>query len=143
MQSDCCLVYKRSSERDHYINSSINSESDSGDSNFTIAAGFMTPTEDNSIKVNLRKKEDNIHVCSICLGDAGDDVNELIHFDECAISIHESCYGVCDSGSVNSSVSSCSTKSWFCEAIVKQALKILLVNYVLILFADQHTQKTM
>lgn len=86
-------------------------------------------------QVNLKEIVDNIHICSICLGDASDDVNELIDCDECGISVHEGkylfnnnivivnnyylflgCYGVHDSGSVSSSVSSCSMEPWFCEA---------------------------
>ncbi|XP_016656123.1 PHD finger protein 14-like isoform X3 [Acyrthosiphon pisum] len=78
--------------------------------------GIFMPIEDNTIKVNLGEIVENIRICSICLGDASDDVNELIDCDECAISVHESCYGVHDSGSVNSSISSCSTEPWFCEA---------------------------
>lgn len=39
--------------------------------------------------MNLRDVIDKIHICSICLGDASDDVNELIDCDECGISVHE------------------------------------------------------
>lgn len=39
--------------------------------------------------MNLREIVNNIHICSICLGDASDDVNELIDCDECGISVHE------------------------------------------------------
>jgi len=42
--------------------------------------------------VNLREIVDGIRICSICLGDASDDVNELIDCDECAITVHESKY---------------------------------------------------
>lgn len=42
--------------------------------------------------MNLREIVDSIRICSICLGDASDDVNELIDCDECAISVHESKY---------------------------------------------------
>jgi len=42
--------------------------------------------------VNLREIVDNIRICSICLGDASDDANELIDCDECGISVHESKY---------------------------------------------------
>lgn len=84
--------------------------------------------------MNLKEIVDKIHICSICLGDTSDDVNELIDCDECGISVHEGnyfilkvnkifnlililgCYGVHDSGSVSSSVSSCSMEPWFCEA---------------------------
>ncbi|XP_060867719.1 PHD finger protein 14 isoform X1 [Metopolophium dirhodum] len=87
------------------------------DSNMTTdVTDIVTPNQDNSRKVNLREIVNNIHICSICLGDASDDVNELIDCDECGISVHEGCYGVHDSGSVSSSVSSCSMEPWFCEA---------------------------
>uniref|UniRef100_A0A2S2QKR8 PHD finger protein n=1 Tax=Sipha flava TaxID=143950 RepID=A0A2S2QKR8_9HEMI len=75
-----------------------------------------TSYQDNSKKVNFKEIIDKIHICSICLGDASDDVNELIDCDECGISVHEGCYGVHDTGSVSSSVSSCSMEPWFCEA---------------------------
>ncbi|XP_022181600.1 PHD finger protein 14-like isoform X2 [Myzus persicae] len=124
---------------DHYVNS----ESDSGDSNFsftedcgnlkeakkddesdikcnngntTTDLGVMTTKEDDSVKVNIKEIIDTIRICSICLGDASDDLNELIDCDECGITVHESCYGVQDSESVNSSISSYSTEPWFCEA---------------------------
>jgi len=42
--------------------------------------------------VNLKEIIDNIRICSICLGDDSDDLNELIDCDECAISVHESKY---------------------------------------------------
>jgi len=42
--------------------------------------------------VDLREIVNNIHICSICLGDASDDVNELIDCDECGISVHEGKY---------------------------------------------------
>ncbi|XP_050540817.1 PHD finger protein 14 isoform X3 [Daktulosphaira vitifoliae] len=76
----------------------------------------VTTIQYNSKKVNLKEIVDKIHICSICLGDASDDVNELIDCDDCGISVHEGCYGVHDSGSISSSVSSCSMEPWFCEA---------------------------
>lgn len=39
--------------------------------------------------MDLKEIVDKIHICSICLGDASDDVNELIDCDECGISVHE------------------------------------------------------
>ncbi|XP_025206271.1 PHD finger protein 14-like [Melanaphis sacchari] len=125
---------------DHYVNS----ESDSGDSNFSFAnddgnkkkteknddddtkcnddskiidcINVTTPRQDDSIKVNIKEIVDTLRICSICLGDVSDDVNELIDCDECGISVHEGCYGVNDSESVNSTISSCSMEPWFCEA---------------------------
>ncbi|KAF4531880.1 hypothetical protein B566_EDAN000909 [Ephemera danica] len=45
-------------------------------------------------------------ICCACLGDRSDAINEIV----------ESCYGVSDTASVSSTVSSCSTEPWFCEA---------------------------
>lgn len=55
-------------------------------------------------------------VCCACLGDRSDDTNEIVECDGCGITVHEGCYGVSDSVSVSSTVSSCSTEPWFCEA---------------------------
>lgn len=54
-------------------------------------------------------------VCCACLGDKSDDSNEIVECDGCKITVHEGCYGVSDSISVSSTVSSCSTEPWFCE----------------------------
>lgn len=55
-------------------------------------------------------------ICCACLGDRSDDTNEIVECDNCGISVHEGCYGISDSNSVSSTVSSCSTEPWFCEA---------------------------
>ncbi|CAO1433424.1 unnamed protein product [Diamesa serratosioi] len=55
-------------------------------------------------------------VCCACLGDRSDDTNEIVECDGCGITVHEGCYGVSDSVSVSSTISSCSTEPWFCEA---------------------------
>lgn len=77
----------------------------------------------------------------MCLGDRSDDTNEIIECDGCGITVHEGCsylirvhfskidfalakksflvtgcYGVPDTVSLSSTVSSCSTEPWFCEA---------------------------
>lgn len=54
-------------------------------------------------------------VCCACLGDRSDDTNEIVECDGCKITVHEGCYGISDSISVSSTVSSCSTEPWFCE----------------------------
>jgi hypothetical protein len=54
-------------------------------------------------------------VCCACLGDRSDDTNEIVECDSCKITVHEGCYGISDSISVSSTVSSCSTEPWFCE----------------------------
>lgn len=43
-------------------------------------------------QVNIKEIIDTIRICSICLGDASDDLNELIDCDECGITVHESKY---------------------------------------------------
>lgn len=55
-------------------------------------------------------------ICCVCLGERSDDTNEIVECDNCGISVHEGCYGISDSVSVSSTVSSCSTEPWFCEA---------------------------
>lgn len=55
-------------------------------------------------------------ICCACLGDRSDDTNEIVECDNCGISVHEGCYGISDSTSISSTVSSCSTEPWFCEA---------------------------
>lgn len=54
-------------------------------------------------------------VCCACLSDRSDDSNEIVTCDSCKITVHEGCYGVSDSVSISSTVSSCSTEPWFCE----------------------------
>lgn len=57
-----------------------------------------------------------ILVCAVCLGDHSDDLNEIVTCDGCSVSVHEGCYGISDSISVSSTVSSSSTEPWFCDA---------------------------
>lgn len=57
-----------------------------------------------------------ILVCAVCLGDHSDDLNEIVTCDGCSVSVHEGCYGISDTVSVSSTVSSCSTEPWFCDA---------------------------
>lgn len=54
-------------------------------------------------------------ICCACLGDRSDDTNEIVECDGCKITVHEGCYGISDSISVSSTVSSCSTEPWFCD----------------------------
>lgn len=55
-------------------------------------------------------------ICCVCLGERSDDTNEIVECDNCGISVHEGCYGISDSASISSTVSSCSTEPWFCES---------------------------
>jgi PHD-zinc-finger like domain/PHD-finger len=54
-------------------------------------------------------------ICCACLGDRSDDSNEIVECDGCKITVHEGCYGISDTVSVSSTISSCSTEPWFCE----------------------------
>ncbi|CAH1733453.1 unnamed protein product [Aphis gossypii] len=75
----------------------------------------MMSHQDDSIKEIIKEIVDTIRICNICLGDESDRDNEIINCDECGISVHEGCYGICGSENLNSSTSSCSMKPWFCE----------------------------
>ncbi|XP_067012108.2 PHD finger protein 14 isoform X2 [Anabrus simplex] len=62
------------------------------------------------------KESVKVLICCGCLGDRSDDANEIVECDGCGVTVHEGCYGVSDAASVSSTVSSCSTEPWFCEA---------------------------
>ncbi|XP_050074320.1 PHD finger protein 14 [Anopheles maculipalpis] len=55
-------------------------------------------------------------ICCACLGDRSDDQNEIVECDGCGVTVHEGCYGVSECTSVTSTISSCSTEPWFCDA---------------------------
>ncbi|KAG5671576.1 hypothetical protein PVAND_001769 [Polypedilum vanderplanki] len=65
--------------------------------------------------LSVTEKLLNTPICCACLGDRSDDTNEIVECDSCKITVHEGCYGISDSISVSSTVSSCSTEPWFCE----------------------------
>ncbi|XP_075971693.1 uncharacterized protein LOC142973645 isoform X2 [Anticarsia gemmatalis] len=58
----------------------------------------------------------NMLICAGCLGSRSDDFNEIVECDGCGVTVHEGCYGVSDTTSESSTVSSASTEPWFCEA---------------------------
>lgn len=97
-------------------------KSDCGQSNGTGASMTMTAAEvlaQAKLKEELDKATAKMlatPICCACLGDRSDDTNEIVECDNCGISVHEGCYGISDSVSVSSTVSSCSTEPWFCEA---------------------------
>lgn len=85
------------------------------DNELSVASiNAIQKTQDNFEKENAKLL--SIPICSACLGDRSDDANEIVVCDNCQISVHEMCYGITDSASVSSTVSSCSTEPWFCEA---------------------------
>ncbi|XP_053674629.1 PHD finger protein 14 [Anopheles nili] len=55
-------------------------------------------------------------ICCACLGDRSDDQNEIVECDGCGVTVHEGCYGVSECTSTGSTISSCSTEPWFCDA---------------------------
>ena len=57
-----------------------------------------------------------VKVCGTCLGTHSDHSNEIVECDGCGVSVHESCYGIQECGSVASNASSACTEPWFCEA---------------------------
>jgi PHD-zinc-finger like domain/PHD-finger len=94
----------------------VNQENQPGTSSsfqLNIAQKLLEQTKANSI---LTAKLLSRPVCCACLGDRSDDSNEIVECDGCKITVHEGCYGVSESVSVSSTVSSCSTEPWFCEA---------------------------
>lgn len=65
---------------------------------------------------DLKSSQLRILVCAVCLGDISEEEDEIVECDGCGISVHEGCYGISDTESVNSTISSSSTEPWFCEA---------------------------
>lgn len=55
-------------------------------------------------------------VCCVCLSDRSADDDEIVECDNCGIAVHEGCYGISESHSNASTVSSASTEPWFCDA---------------------------
>ncbi|GFR79593.1 PHD finger protein 14 [Elysia marginata] len=55
-------------------------------------------------------------VCCVCLSDRSADEDEIVECDNCGIAVHEGCYGISESHSHASTVSSASTEPWFCDA---------------------------
>lgn len=91
-------------------------ESKNGKDNNLTAAAFLAQSKAKETFEKENAKLLAIPICSACLGDRSDDTNEIVECDSCGISVHEGCYGITDSASVSSTVSSCSTEPWFCEA---------------------------
>ncbi|VEN54523.1 unnamed protein product [Callosobruchus maculatus] len=55
-------------------------------------------------------------ICAGCLGDQSDGVNEIVECDGCGVTVHEACYGISDTASLDSTDSLSPTTPWFCEA---------------------------
>lgn len=89
------------------------------------AMGMKSPNRNfaDPVKKLDQKLLDSIApICCACLGDRSDDTNEIVECDNCGVTVHEGCYGVSESVSVSSTVSSCSTEPWFCE-VCKAGIK--------------------
>lgn len=111
-------------------NSRDDSNADSSDSDDSLAEKTPTEAKPNAqtsvnilsadqLKEQLEQdlsKYSKILVCCVCLGERSDDVNEIVECDSCGVTVHEGCYGVQDTASISSTVSSCSTEPWFCES---------------------------
>ena len=57
-------------------------------------------------------------VCGMCLGTNSDHTNEIVECDGCGVSVHESCYGIQETGSITSNASSACTEPWFCDVCI-------------------------
>ncbi|XP_053665455.1 PHD finger protein 14 [Anopheles marshallii] len=76
-----------------------------------IAVPKVMSEKDAAIQKLLMKS-----ICCACLGDRSDDQNEIVECDGCGVTVHEGCYGVSECTSISSTISSCSTEPWFCDA---------------------------
>ncbi|XP_049279631.1 PHD finger protein 14 isoform X2 [Anopheles funestus] len=76
-----------------------------------ITVTKITSEKDAAIQKLLMKS-----ICCACLGDRSDDQNEIVECDGCGVTVHEGCYGVSECTSISSTISSCSTEPWFCDA---------------------------
>ncbi|EAA06781.5 AGAP000754-PA [Anopheles gambiae str. PEST] len=76
-----------------------------------VPAAKQTSERDAALQKLLMKS-----ICCACLGDRSDDQNEIVECDGCGVTVHEGCYGVSECTSVTSTISSCSTEPWFCDA---------------------------
>lgn len=101
------------------VNKHVNNNADSSSKATNAAAPPMTAieklAEQAKCSAEFTEKLLAKAICSACLSDRSDDSNEIVTCDCCKITVHEGCYGVSDSNSVSSTVSSCSTEPWFCE----------------------------
>ncbi|KAG0714412.1 PHD finger protein 14 [Chionoecetes opilio] len=84
--------------------------------NLTVTQLLEQAKKKQALEAERGLERPKILVCSVCLGDHSDDLNEIVTCDGCSVSVHEGCYGISDSVSVSSTVSSCSTEPWFCDA---------------------------
>ncbi|RXG55731.1 PHD finger protein 14 [Armadillidium vulgare] len=85
-------------------------------SNVTIGELLARAEEKQALAAEQGIIRPKILVCAICLGEYSDDANEIVTCDGCHVSVHEGCYGISDTISVSSTVSSSSTEPWFCDA---------------------------
>ncbi|XP_066944192.1 uncharacterized protein [Macrobrachium rosenbergii] len=86
------------------------------DKNLSVSQLLERARKTQALEMEKGIERPRILVCSVCLGDHSDDLNEIVTCDGCSVSVHEGCYGISDSVSVSSTVSSSSTEPWFCDA---------------------------
>ncbi|KAK9731321.1 PHD-finger [Popillia japonica] len=66
--------------------------------------------------IEFSASDAQVLICSGCLGDQSDGVNEIVECDSCGVTVHEACYGVTDTASLSSTDSLSPTAPWFCES---------------------------
>ncbi|KAK7025370.1 PHD finger protein 14 [Halocaridina rubra] len=88
----------------------------SNDKNLSVSELLEKAKKAQALDMEKGIERPKIWVCCVCLGDHSDDLNEIVTCDGCSVSVHEGCYGISDSISVSSTVSSSSTEPWFCDA---------------------------
>ncbi|KAG8325521.1 PHD finger protein 14 [Homalodisca vitripennis] len=91
-------------------------ESDDSDENKISVEELLQQAESQKMKASGAVDPVKILICCVCLGDRSDANNEIVECDGCGVTVHEGCYGVSENDSISSTVSSCSTMPWFCEA---------------------------
>lgn len=93
----------------------INNADSTSKTTATVVSAIEKLAEQAKSSANITEKLLSTPICCACLSDRSDDSNEIVTCDCCRITVHEGCYGVSDTASISSTVSSCSTEPWFCE----------------------------
>ncbi|RXG54110.1 PHD finger protein 14, partial [Armadillidium vulgare] len=105
-----------STDQETVTNSTSATVQSNSKSNVTIGELLARAEEKQALAAEQGIIRPKILVCAICLGEYSDDANEIVTCDGCHVSVHEGCYGISDTISVSSTVSSSSTEPWFCDA---------------------------
>ncbi|KAK2145970.1 hypothetical protein LSH36_643g01030 [Paralvinella palmiformis] len=73
-------------------------------------------SETGASSINSSNNITKILICCVCLGEYSEEENEIVECDSCGVAVHEGCYGINDTQSIASTISSASTEPWFCDA---------------------------